>query len=347
MSISAVDLFCGAGGLTHGLTLEGLKVNAGVDIDPACQYPYERNNAGCTFLLKDVDDMSTRELKGLYPKGNTRVLVGCAPCQPFSTYSQGHASPTHSKWALLRSFARIIARTQPHIVSMENVPRLLKHSVYGEFRDQLEGDGYHVSATIVRCADYGVPQTRKRLVLLASRLGPIDLIPPTHSADRQVTVQDTIGHLPAIEAGGVCATDRLHRSKNLTGINLRRMRASTPGGTWRDWPKDLVAACHKKKTCRTYTSVYGRMEWDKPAPTITTQCCGFGNGRFGHPEQDRAISLREAALLQTFPGTYDLVPPDADVSFQATARLIGNAVPVTLGRVIAKSILEHWEEHRA
>ena len=122
------------------------------------------------------------------------------------------------------------------------------------------------------------------------------------------------------------------------------MKASRPGGTWRDWPKSLVAECHRGETGKTYPAVYGRMEWDKPAPTMTTQCFGFGNGRFGHPEQNRAISLREAARLQGFPPSYKFVPPIKKVEFTPIGRLIGNAVPVDLGRAIARSILDHTDE---
>lgn len=133
----------------------------------------------------------------------------------------------------------------------------------------------------------------------------------------------------------------MHVTSTLSNTNLKRIKASTPGGTWRDWPKHLVAECHKAASGRTYPGVYGRMEWDKPAPTMTTQCYGFGNGRFGHPEQDRAISLREAAILQSFPRSYAFVPSDGDVNFKVLGRLIGNAVPVDLGRAIARSITQH------
>jgi len=128
---------------------------------------------------------------------------------------------------------------------------------------------------------------------------------------------------------------------SLSPLNLRRIKASRPGGTWRNWPPELQAACHRKTTGATYPSVYGRMEWDRPAPTITTQCFGYGNGRFGHPEQDRAISLREAAMLQTFPEMYAFAPPGASIKFNKMGRLIGNAVPVRLGEVIAQSLIGH------
>jgi DNA (cytosine-5)-methyltransferase 1 len=153
-------------------------------------------------------------------------------------------------------------------------------------------------------------------------------------------------HLSPLAAGEVCPDDPLHRASELSPLNLRRIRHSRPGGTWREWPRELVAECHKVNSGKTYPSVYGRMEWDKPAPTITTQFFGFGNGRFGHPEQDRAISLREGALLQSFPKTYQFVKPGGEYCFKTIGRLIGNAVPVRLGEVVGRTIRRHLEEHQ-
>ena len=165
------------------------------------------------------------------------------------------------------------------------------------------------------------------------------MIEPTQKQPK--TVRQAIGRLRPLDAGQSAPRDRLHAASTLSEKNLQRIRVSKPGGTWRDWPEDLVADCHRAASGKTYPGVYGRMEWDKPAPTMTTQCYGFGNGRFGHPEQDRAISLREAAILQSFPRDYAFVPDDGEVSFTALGRLIGNAVPVDLGRAIARSINSH------
>lgn len=176
-------------------------------------------------------------------------------------------------------------------------------------------------------------------MLLASKHGELTLSPST--ARRPSTVRAAIAHLPPIVAGSSDSSDALHVACRLSAINMRRIRASVPGGTWRDWDESLRAKCHRKSSGETYPSVYGRMEWDRPAPTMTTQCFGFGNGRFGHPEQDRAISLREAALLQTFPGTYQFVEPGAPIRFNRLGRLIGNAVPVRLGEAIGRSITHH------
>jgi len=339
--ISAVDLFCGAGGLTHGFLLEGLPVNAGIDLDPACRFPYEENNKAI-FIEDDVGTMSADTVANLFPTTGLRILAGCAPCQPFSTYTRRYETRADHQWGLLNKFSDLVEEITPDIVTMENVPSVSKYAVFNKFVTRLEKLHYHAWFAVVDCGSYGVAQTRKRMVLLASRLGPIQLIGPTHS--RAPTVRQTIGRLRRIEAGARSPRDRLHVAPSLSDKNLKRIRASKPGGTWRDWPKSLVADCHKGSTGMTYPSVYGRMEWDSPAPTMTTQCFGYGNGRFGHPDQDRAISLREAAILQGFPKNYSFIHPKQAVIFKTIGRLIGNAVPVDLGRAIARSILLHSRE---
>ena len=216
--------------------------------------------------------------------------------------------------------------------------------MYHDFVNELEELGYHVWASPVFCPEYGMPQMRKRHVLLASRLGNIELVKPTHNSEGFRTVKDVIGKLPAIEAGEQHPKDRLHMSASLSPINLQRIQHSKPGGTWRDWPEDLVAKCHRKNSGKSYSGVYARMQWDEPSPTMTTQCFGYGNGRFGHPEQNRAISLREAAMLQTFPKSYKFIPNKEKISIGKIGKMIGNAVPVRLGKVIGKSIIDHTNQ---
>lgn len=338
-TINCVDLFCGLGGLTHGLIRGGIRVVAGVDIDPNCCYPYESNN-NTLFLKKDISLLSGAELESLFKEGELRLLAGCAPCQPFSTYSRkGRRNRNDTKWGLVSDFSRLIQEVKPDLITMENVPQLLEHKVFEEFLNELQG--YETWHDVVDCTQYGVPQTRKRLVLLASRFGPIELLPPNFFKWSPKTVRDAISHLPALKAGCSDPNDAIHVACSLSELNLRRIKASKPGGTWRDWDKSLLAECHRKSSGQTYPSVYGRMEWDKPAPTITTQCFGFGNGRFGHPEQDRAISLREAAILQTFPDNYRFLAPGERVRFNVLGRLIGNAVPVRIGEVVARSLVNH------
>lgn len=343
-SIVAVDLFCGAGGLTHGLEKAGIDVAFGVDLDPACAYPFEKNNSA-KFIHKSVEDVSANEISQSFSKGSISLLAGCAPCQPFSKYRLGKSDSSDGRWNLLQHFQRLVEETNPTLVTMENVPRLAEQSVFQDFVGSLEAAGYHTSHQVVKCADYGVPQQRERLVLLASRLGPITLIAPTHAGKKRITVRKAIGDLPMLKAGEICAKDELHQACELSPLNLKRIKVSKPGGSWRDWNEKLVADCHKKKSGKTYPSVYGRMVWDEPAPTMTTQFFGFGNGRFGHPEQNRAISLREGAILQSFPKNYRFGPPGQPLFRKTVGRLIGNAVPVKLGQAIGRSIVLHVEAH--
>ena len=347
---SVIDLFCGAGALTHGFVLEGFNVAAGVDADKSCKYAYETNNPGATFIEKKIEDVEAAELIELYPKEDVKILVGCAPCQPFSAYNKSKRNQD-DKWKLLDNFSDLISKVEPDIVSMENVPNLTtfrEGKIYQDFVDQLKSDYIVTECPRVSCLDYGVPQHRKRLVLFASKpkYGKVELLDPTHTPDKYKTVGDVIWGLEPLEAGKTSRNDPYHKASGLSELNLRRIKASKQGGTWRNWPDELVARCHKQESGNSYSSIYGRMTWGAPAPTITTQCYGFGNGRFGHPKQNRAISLREAARLQTFPDDYEFVHPDEPHSITTISRFIGNAVPVKLARVIAKSIKCHLQNVR-
>ena len=336
---SVVDLFCGAGGLSHGFVQEGFDVRAGIDVDATCRHAYEHNNQA-DFLRLDVSELAADTLAALFAVGQPKVLVGYAPCQPFSQYSQNQSD---TKWRLLGHFGRLINEVRPEIVSMENVPRLTTFqggTLFRGFLSTLAQAGYEdVWWQTVDCLSFGVPQTRNRLVVLASRVGPISLPENVPRPSKGMTVREAIGHLPPIPAGGQDADDPLHRASGLSPNNLERIRAAAPGKTWREWDdQNLRASCHQRTSGRWYGSVYGRMSWDAAAPTLTTQCNGFGNGRFGHPEQDRAIPLREAALLQTFPASYEFFEPGSRWSITDAARSIGNAVPVSLARAIARSV---------
>lgn len=339
-----MDLFCGVGGLTHGFCLENFHIAAGIDTEEQCRFAFESNN-NAPFICKDVAGLVGKDIHALYPGDCTRILIGCAPCQPFSMYNQKN---NNSDWKLLASYAKLIRSTKPTIVSMENVPRLLKFRggrVFSDFKAALDKLGYFIDFGVLYGPDYGLPQARSRLVLVASLLGRISLPKPTHTG-QYISVKRAIGNLPRLKSGSVDASDPLHRASQLSAINLKRIRASRPGGTWRDWDKRLRAQCHQQDTGKGYSSVYGRMSWDEPAPTITTQFYGFGNGRFGHPEQNRALSLREGAILQGFPREYEFVAPGQPIQARQIGRMIGNAVPVVLGRVVAQQIKKHLKKHQ-
>lgn len=341
--IKAVDLFCGAGGLTHGLSLAGIDVVAGYDIEEKCRYAYESNN-NAKFIHKDVQEITDQEIINHFKDADVTLLAGCAPCQPFSRYLGGKDTSEDIKWPLLYEFSRLIKGVRPDIVTMENVPDVIRHTVYDDFISELNQLGYKVWAERVYCPDYGMPQIRKRHVLIASLCHIIDLIEPTHNKGSYVTVRDVIESLPIISAGKQNLNDPLHKSPNLSALNLRRIKQSKEGGSWKDWPEELRAKCHRKESGKNYTGVYARMSWDSPSPTMTTQCYGYGNGRFGHPKQDRAISLREAAIFQTFPPDYKFVKLGERFKLNDLGRMIGNAVPVKLGEIIGKSIIRHYNQ---
>lgn len=347
-SVEVVDLFCGIGGLSYGLKTTGFNIKGGFDVDSSCRFAYEHNN-DAEFFDTDIREVTGKDIEALYSKGAIKVLAGCAPCQPFSSYSHTKKDKDPNKYDLLYEFGRLVKEVHPDLITMENVAQILNFKlkpVLQDFVDLLRSENYEVSVNRVYCPDYGIPQSRKRLVLLASRLGEISLIPPTHSPEQYVTVGDTIRNLPPLKAGERSASDPLHRAIALMPLNMQRMKATPYGGSWREWPDELRLACHKKDGGKSFGSVYGRMVWEKPSPTMTTQCTGYGNGRFGHPEQDRAITPREAALFQTFPMEYKFFENEDSVSISTVSRYIGNAVPPKLGEVIAESIKQHLKNQK-
>lgn len=340
-----VDLFCGVGALSHGLKLAGCKIVAGYDIDARCKFAFEKNN-GATFYARDVAKLLPNEISAHFSGNAPSLLAGCAPCQPFSTYKSRYGEDP--QWELVTKFAELAVAVRPDFVTMENVPSLLRYKegrVFQRFKEILEDGGYHVTETVAKCELFGVPQKRRRLVVLAS----LDRkLPPLPSGEAVgITVREAIGKLPPLAAGEAHPTDKLHASSKLSPLNLKRIRHSKPGGTWRDWPASLRADCHRRPSGKSYPGVYARMTWEAPSPTMTTQCYGYGNGRFGHPEQDRGISLREAAILQSFPPDYQFIPDGEEISFKEVGRWIGNAVPVNLARAVGNHVIDNCESEHA
>jgi DNA (cytosine-5)-methyltransferase 1 len=294
-NFAVVDLFCGVGGLTQGFVKANFDVRAGIDFDASCKYAYEKNNL-TAFIHADLTETSPTEIAVLYPANSIKILAGCAPCQAFSSYQHGKAN---DKWKLLYSFGQIIEAIQPDIVSMENVPNLIKYNegkVFEDFINVLKGNEYFISHKIVDAKDYGVPQRRKRLILLASKFGDIKLIKKTHTGKKIKTVKKAIGHLPAIQAGESYHKDKLHRARELSDLNLRRIRATSQGGGWKEWDDELVLDCHKKESGKSYGSVYGRMNWDDSSffeenkvesrSTRSKEQKGTGAGASGCPALD-------------------------------------------------------------
>lgn len=334
----AIDFFCGGGGMTHGLLKAGIRVLAGVDICPDYQKTYEENNHNC-YLAKSISDVSEEDILRFIPDIYTAediLFVGCAPCQPFS--KQRNSVEEHKDRALLTEFGGVVARFRPAYVAVENVPGIKGKGkdVFYQFLKVLETNGYKYTYAVLNAKNYGVPQNRKRLVLIASRLAEVFL--PEASFDGQEkpyrTVADAIGTYPSLKAGEKNDSIPNHKATTLSQLNLERIRATVhDGGSRTGWPEELILKCHKSEKSG-HTDVYGRMAWNSVAPTLTSKCCSLSNGRFGHPEQDRAISFREAAALQSFPDSY-IFYGKAD---SIIARQIGNAVPVLLAKAIGETI---------
>lgn len=341
--MNAVDFFCGGGGMTKGLINAGVNVICGLDYNPACQATYEHNNH-IPYLNQDISQVTGAQLQNEYPILNDTdnlLLVGCAPCQPFS--SQRHSSVEHVSVNLLDEFGRLVAEILPAHVLVENVPGIEKRgeAVFTRFLNTLAQNNYAYEYHVLNAKDYGVPQNRKRLILIASRLIQPVFPVATHGPGLlpYVTVHDAIHNYPNLAAGQTDDNVPNHRSAALSPLNTQRIEA-TPhdGGGRSDWPNRLRLTCHVNGHTG-HTDVYGRMSWNQVSPTLTSKCFSLSNGRFGHPEQNRAISLREAASLQSFPDNYVF-----EGNLQEIGRQIGNAVPVLLAQAIGSSLLHSHNE---
>jgi DNA (cytosine-5)-methyltransferase 1 len=280
--------------------------------------------------------VSVEEVHEMAPEG-VRLFSGCAPCQPFSRQNRNQ-SRTDPRRNLLRVFQKFVTALHPEFVVVENVPGLqnLDHSgPLSGFLRALTTHGYDYKVDVLRALEFGVPQERKRLVIVASRLGTPVLPQPTHVSTKRParTVRKTIGRLRSLEDGGIDKYDPDHAAMRLSAANKARIRATPEGGDRRSWDKSLVSDCHLLHG--GHTDAYGRMWWDKPASGLTTRCLSYSNGRFGHPEQDRAMSLREAALLQTFPSSFRFKG-----SLTSRGRQVGNAVPPLMARRIAQALVK-------
>lgn len=340
MTIRFVDLFSGAGGTSCGLRQAGMIPVAAVDNDAVALATYARNFPEARIFADDIRTVAVETIAAAVgPRGGSPLmLAACAPCQPFSKANR-QKRKGDVRADLLFEVVRFVEGLAPDFILIENVPAIRRQDRPGDgplhsFLKRIDELGYHSTVETIQVADYGVPQHRTRLVVLASRSGPVSLPAPTHGTGRRpyATVRDAIAHLPSIAAGGEHPEIPNHKASGLSETNLRRIRATPPGADRRSWSEDLKLACHEG--IDGYTDVYGRMSWDRPAPALTTRCNSVSNGRFGHPCEDRAVSAREAAALQSFPDDFVFVG-----SMEAVARQIGNAVPPLLARRLAEAIL--------
>lgn len=357
LKYEAIDLFSGCGGVSCGLTLAGFKVKAAVEIDSNAVDTYKSyppfgkikvlNDDIC--MLSGEDILNAAGIK----KDDIYLFAGCPPCQNFSRQNpENKDKPIEKRKKLLFEFLRVIEEILPPFVLMENVPGIrteCNKTILDEFLMRLK-ERYVVLENILNAADYGVPQIRKRFVLHGVRKDihdelvecglSFELPKPTHAQDGRggllpwITVREAIGELPPIKPGEAYPEDggiHNHRCANLDPKNIRRMQIIRQNGGSRSClPDDLVLECHKKKDAdgkifSGHKDVYGIMDADKPSPTMTGGCLSYSKGRYGHYEQDRAISVREAARLQTFPDDFIF-----SNSLTAAALQIGNAVPIDL-----------------
>lgn len=347
MALRAVDFFCGAGGMSYGLQQAGIKVLAGIDSSPDCKETYTSNVAGAQYIQEDICRLSAPELGrmlSLEKDCSDLVFAGCSPCQ-FWSKIRTNKKKSEETAHLLKQFQKFIRHFRPGYVIVENVPGLYKRtneSVLPEFLKFLSRLGYAFSDGVINANHYGVPQNRMRYLLVATRrFDKADL--PSAAFNEGLTVKNFIGRkngFPPIPAGHRDSSPFLHTAAALSEANLQRIAiTSKSGGDRRAWKdnKELQINAYEGRD-NIFRDVYGRMYWDRPAPTITTRFNSFSNGRFGHPEENRAISLREGAVLQTFPKDYLFF----GTSMSGIARQIGNAVPPELAKRIGQHLI--WME---
>lgn len=348
-TLHVIDFFCGCGGTSKGMERAGMKVLCGLDWNEQALATFRHNFPEAHALQADIRNLRPEDLEPIIkniPAGQL-LFSGCAPCQPFSKQN-GHRSTKDERIPLLLEFLRFVRHFKPAYVFVENVPGLqkvdMRQGMFRSFLDGLQSLHYAVQHDIVASQDYGVPQRRHRLVLIASVLDELTFPKPTHGRgedlDPYSTVREAISDLPPIRAGESHPRFPNHQACLLSALNLRRINATPVGGSRLDWPAELRLECHSGKH-DGHTDVYGRMLWDEPATGLTTRCISLSNGRFGHPEQQRAISVREAARLQTFPDDFVFKGSLTAVGIQ-----IGNAVPVRLAEVFGRHILTQFTRYR-
>ena len=350
-NIRVYDFFSGCGGTSLGFKQAGIKHALAIDSNVDAIRTFQKNFPSIPVINELIETIDSQRIEAYYDnKSEIKLFCGCAPCQPFTkqkTNTNKEASEDNRR-GLLAYFSAIVHECLPELVFVENVPGIQKISVedggpFSEFVEQLEQDEYNVDYGIIAAKDYGVPQVRRRLVLVASRIGPISILSPTHGPDSlksHVTVRDAIYNLPSVEQGTEHSNKRKypnHRAAGLSPLNMKRIRRTGVNGR-KDWPESLLPNCYKKKAngnrYNGHSDCYTRLAWDKPAPGLTTRCISYSNGRYGHPEQDRAITVREAARLQGFPDDFVFTG-----SLNAMARQVGNAVPVQLATSCGKHFM--------
>lgn len=340
--IKVFDFFSGCGGTSLGFQNFGFEIIGALDFDKDSAETFRKNFPNAAFIEADIRKVKAEDLSNIVTKKRTIPLLfcGCAPCQPFSGQRR-QIKENDARKTLLSEFQRFVEFWKPDYIFLENVPGLQNidksDGAFKKFTNSLKRMGYNFNTSVVKASDIGVPQVRKRFILTAAlgkrRIKPIESIVEKYK-NYTPTVKDTIFNLPEIAAGETHSTIANHSSAKLSPQNILRIKNTPEGGDRRHWPKHLTAGCHQNY--KGHTDVYGRMKWDAPASTLTTKCISYSNGRFGHPEQNRAISVREAARLQTFPDNFIFYG-----SLFSCARQVGNAVPPLMAERISESFIQN------
>lgn len=341
---NAVDIFSGAGGLTTGLKSAGFRVIAGVELEPHAVATYKVNHPETKIFKQDVTTVKGVDLLAEANSNQIHLLAGCPPCQGFTTLTAKYKK-TDPRNRLIREVARLIEESKPLSIMIENVPGLAKKGqrLFNEFIRRIEAEGYIADWGVLQVADFGIPQSRRRLVLLAGRGFSIPLPKPTHSKSgedglqkwrsiRSVLVGLTAPTTLAEASASGGTTHDWNVVRTLSEKNIQRLQYAVPGKSRKSIPKRLRPKCHKNRDTG-FSNVYGRMKWDDVSPTITAGCTTLSKGRFGHPEEDRTVSVREAALLQTFPKEYIFSSP----YMAHVCEMIGNALPCEFAAILAQA----------
>jgi DNA (cytosine-5)-methyltransferase 1 len=356
---TAVDLFAGGGGLTVGLERAGFDVVAAVENEPHAAETYRANHSHVKLLESDVSKVSGTDLKVHSPNGKIDLLAGCPPCQGFTSLTAKYKR-SDLRNALIREMGRLVKEVQPRAVMLENVPRIKTRGkrLYREFLDVLDEEGYVVSdesARVLQVANYGVPQNRRRFVLLAGKGFSIPLPEPTHSRKGEATLSPWLTLKDALDGftdeepptlseaqdEGGPREHKWHVVRDISEENRKRLEKAVPGASRKEIPSELRPSCHEDDDYEGFQNVYGRMTWNQTPVTITSGCTTPSKGRFGHPDEVRTLSVREAALIQTFPEDYEIDTPYMKYACQ----IVGNALPCDFAEVVSESCYEALQNH--
>ncbi|MAW96165.1 MULTISPECIES: DNA cytosine methyltransferase [unclassified Leeuwenhoekiella] len=338
LQLNSIDLFAGAGGLTVGMHKAGFKTKAAVEIEPAAVKAYQMNHPDSKVFQNNIKNIDISEIKKILGDQQLHLLAGCPPCQGFSSIRRlnKRQSVRDDRNSLVLEYLRFVKELKPLTIMMENVPGLINYYLFKNVVKELKEIGYNPKVEIVNVKDYGVPQRRKRLVMVGSLLGNVEV---SKVNVPKVTVREAIGSLKSIEE----TSDPTHKIVANHTPRILEMINKIPknGGSRKDLPDKYILKCHKKENVG-FNDVYGRLKWDDYSSTITGGCLNPSKGRFLHPEEDRCITAREAALIQTFPVDYKF--PE-DVNKTALALLIGNALPPEFSYYQSLNIRNHIIEH--